>query len=158
MVSEKYDRYERLRERRLTLDDCPSCERPMTHVLTVGGGPDVEGGGTFLFCERHGELWVRAQGGRRLGSRPITLCPTEPNRRARIRRRTSAPARWRSASPAPRARRRVYDTAVPYAVRRSGGAEGRAGGTEREEGTPATLDAERARAHRNAERRRRHRR
>jgi hypothetical protein len=66
VVSEKYDRYERLRERRLTLDDCPRCERRMAHVLTVGAGPDVEGGGTFLFCERCRELWVRAQGGRRI--------------------------------------------------------------------------------------------
>jgi hypothetical protein len=65
MVSEKYDRYERLRERRLTLDDCPACERPMTHLLTVGGGPDAPGGGTFLFCERCRDLWVRAEGGRR---------------------------------------------------------------------------------------------
>ena len=38
----------------------------MTHVLTVGGGPDAEGGGTFLFCEWCRDLWLRAQGGRRL--------------------------------------------------------------------------------------------
>jgi hypothetical protein len=75
-VSEQDNRYERSRERRLTLDDCPDCERRMTHVLTVGGGPDVDGGGTFLWCERHRELWLRVQGGRRQLSSRHASVPT----------------------------------------------------------------------------------
>jgi hypothetical protein len=71
-VSEKFDRSERLRERRLTVDDCHHCERPMTRVLTVGGGPHVEGGGTFLFCERCRELWLRAERERRRPARRAT--------------------------------------------------------------------------------------
>jgi hypothetical protein len=63
-ATEKLDWYQRHRDRPLTLDDCPDCERPMTLVLAVGGGPEVAGGGSFLYCERCRDLYVRAEGNR----------------------------------------------------------------------------------------------
>jgi hypothetical protein len=72
-VSETYDRYERLRERRLMLDDCPDCEGRMTHVLTVNGGPDAAGGGGFLACARCQTLYVRADGGRWRVTNPFAM-------------------------------------------------------------------------------------
>ncbi len=63
-MREKYDRALDARERRLTLDHCPVCQRLMALVLEVGGGPDVAGGGRFLYCGPCVALYVRAQGGR----------------------------------------------------------------------------------------------
>jgi hypothetical protein len=77
-ATEKLDWFQRHRDRPLTLDDCPDCERPMALVLEHGGGPDAPGGGRFLSCGRCLELWLRAEGGRvPLASRPARVLARE---------------------------------------------------------------------------------